>query len=49
MQDQAGRWIMRMPDTRSDPAAVTTIWGLQRQRLHGVLREAAEAAGASSW
>ena len=45
MQDQAGRWIMRMPDTRSDPTAVTTIWGLQRQRLHGVLREAAEAAG----
>jgi 2-polyprenyl-6-methoxyphenol hydroxylase-like FAD-dependent oxidoreductase len=46
MQDQAGRWIMRMPDTRSDPTAVTTIWGLLRQRLHGVLREAAEAAGA---
>src|SRR6202046_5116642 len=45
MQDQAGRWIMRMPDTRSDPKAVTTIWGLQRQRLHDVLREAAEAAG----
>ena len=45
MQDQAGRWIMRMPDTRSDPTAVTTIWGLQRQRLHGVLRQAAEAAG----
>jgi 2-polyprenyl-6-methoxyphenol hydroxylase-like FAD-dependent oxidoreductase len=44
MQDQAGRWLMRMPDTRSDPTAVTTIWGLQRQRLHGVLREAAEAA-----
>lgn len=44
LQDQAGRWIMRMPDTRSDPAAVTTIWGLQRQRLHGVLRAAAEAA-----
>jgi 2-polyprenyl-6-methoxyphenol hydroxylase-like FAD-dependent oxidoreductase len=44
MQDQAGRWIMRMPDTRSDPTAVTTIWGLQRQRLHGLLREAAEAA-----
>jgi 2-polyprenyl-6-methoxyphenol hydroxylase-like FAD-dependent oxidoreductase len=44
MQDQAGRWIMRMPDTRSDPTAVTTIWGLQRQRLHGVLRAAAEAA-----
>ena len=44
MQDQAGRWIMRMPDTRNDPEAVTTIWGLQRQRLHGVLRAAAEAA-----
>jgi 2-polyprenyl-6-methoxyphenol hydroxylase-like FAD-dependent oxidoreductase len=44
MQDQAGRWIMRMPDTRSDPTAVTTIWGLQRQRLHGVLRAAAAAA-----
>ena len=43
-QDQAGRWIMRMPDTRNDPTAVTTIWGLQRQRLHGVLRAAAEAA-----
>jgi 2-polyprenyl-6-methoxyphenol hydroxylase-like FAD-dependent oxidoreductase len=45
MQDQAGRWIIRLPDTRSDPTAVTTIWGLQRQRLHSVLREAAEAAG----
>jgi 2-polyprenyl-6-methoxyphenol hydroxylase-like FAD-dependent oxidoreductase len=45
MQDQAGRWIIRLPDTRSDPRAVTTIWGLQRQRLHGVLREAAQAAG----
>ena len=44
MQDQAGRWIMRMPDTRSDPTAVTTIWGLQRQRLHSVLRAAAAAA-----
>jgi 2-polyprenyl-6-methoxyphenol hydroxylase-like FAD-dependent oxidoreductase len=44
MQDSRGRWIMRMPDTRSDPGAVTTIWGLQRQRLHGVLRAAAEAA-----
>ena len=43
MQDEHGRWIMRMPDTRSDLRAVTTIWGLQRQRLHGVLREAAQA------
>jgi 2-polyprenyl-6-methoxyphenol hydroxylase-like FAD-dependent oxidoreductase len=46
MQDSRGRWIMRMPDTRSDPGAVTTIWGLQRQRLHGILREAAEASDA---
>ena len=46
MQDEHGRWIMRMPDTRSDPGAVTTIWGLQRQRLHGVLRAAAEASDA---
>jgi 2-polyprenyl-6-methoxyphenol hydroxylase-like FAD-dependent oxidoreductase len=46
MQDEHGQWIMRMPDTRSDPDAVTTIWGLQRQRLHGVLREAAEASDA---
>jgi 2-polyprenyl-6-methoxyphenol hydroxylase-like FAD-dependent oxidoreductase len=44
MQESRGRWIMRMPDTRSDPRAVTTIWGLQRQRLHGVLRAAAEAS-----
>jgi len=46
LQDTRGRWIMRMPDTRSDPGAVTTIWGLQRQRLHGVLRAAAEASDA---
>lgn len=45
MQDSSGRWIMRMPDTRSDTRAVTTIWGLQRQRLHGVLLAAAEAGG----
>jgi 2-polyprenyl-6-methoxyphenol hydroxylase-like FAD-dependent oxidoreductase len=44
MQDLHGRWIIRLPDTRSDPTAVTTIWGLQRQRLHAVLREAAEAS-----
>jgi 2-polyprenyl-6-methoxyphenol hydroxylase-like FAD-dependent oxidoreductase len=43
-QDPAGRWLMRIPD-RPGLRAVTTIWGLQRQRLHAVLREAAEAAG----
>ena len=46
MQDVHGRWIVRLPDTRSDPTAVTTIWGLQRQRLHAVLRQAAEASDA---
>jgi 2-polyprenyl-6-methoxyphenol hydroxylase-like FAD-dependent oxidoreductase len=40
-QDSAGRWLMRMPHTRSD---LSTVWGLHRQRLHNVLREAAEAA-----
>jgi 2-polyprenyl-6-methoxyphenol hydroxylase-like FAD-dependent oxidoreductase len=46
LQDEHGRWIMRMPDTRSDPHAVTTIWGLQRQRLHGILRAAAQSSDA---
>ena len=42
-QDPGGRWLMRIPD-RSDLRAVTTIWGLHRQRLHDVLRQAAAAA-----
>jgi 2-polyprenyl-6-methoxyphenol hydroxylase-like FAD-dependent oxidoreductase len=42
-QDSRGRWLMRLPEN-SDPDAVTTVWGLHRQRLHGVLLEAAEAA-----
>jgi 2-polyprenyl-6-methoxyphenol hydroxylase-like FAD-dependent oxidoreductase len=42
-QDRGGRWLMRLPDTRHDPAAVTTIWGVHRQQLHAVLRSAAEA------
>jgi 2-polyprenyl-6-methoxyphenol hydroxylase-like FAD-dependent oxidoreductase len=43
-QDPAGRWLLRVPHTRPSLAAVTTIWGLQRQRLHGVLQQAARAA-----
>jgi len=43
-QDLGGRWLMRLPDTRRDPTAITTIWGVHRQRLHTVLRSAAEAA-----
>ena len=35
---------MRVARAIASSTAVTTIWGLQRQRLHGVLRAAAEAA-----
>jgi 2-polyprenyl-6-methoxyphenol hydroxylase-like FAD-dependent oxidoreductase len=41
-QDPSGRWLMRIPSARPEQREVTTIWGLQRQRLHGVLAEAAE-------
>jgi 2-polyprenyl-6-methoxyphenol hydroxylase-like FAD-dependent oxidoreductase len=43
VQDPSGRWLMRIPD-RSDLRGVTRIWALHRQRLHAVLRQAAEAA-----
>jgi 2-polyprenyl-6-methoxyphenol hydroxylase-like FAD-dependent oxidoreductase len=43
-QDPSGRWLMRIPSTRSDPRAVTTFLGLNRQRLHAVLLAAAAAA-----
>ncbi len=43
-QDPSGHWLMRIPD-RPGLRAVTTIWGLHRQRLHAVLRQAAAAAG----
>lgn len=47
-QDLRGRWLMRLPAAKDpaakDPAAVTSILGLHRQRLHSVLRAAAEAA-----
>jgi 2-polyprenyl-6-methoxyphenol hydroxylase-like FAD-dependent oxidoreductase len=43
-QDHSGRWLMRLPDSRHDPAAITTIWCVHRQRLHSCLRAAAEAA-----
>lgn len=45
-QDSSGRWLKRFPDDRPDLAAVTTIWGLHRQRLHAVLLRAAEASEA---
>lgn len=45
-QDRSGRWLLRVPATRSDPEAITTICGIHRQRLHATLRQAAEAAGA---
>jgi 2-polyprenyl-6-methoxyphenol hydroxylase-like FAD-dependent oxidoreductase len=43
-QDPAGRWLMRIPDKPS-LRAVTTIWGLQRQRLHAILLDAAATSG----
>lgn len=45
-QDRAGRWLLRMPETRADARAITTVCGIHRQRLHAALRRAAEAAGA---
>jgi 2-polyprenyl-6-methoxyphenol hydroxylase-like FAD-dependent oxidoreductase len=45
-QDRGGRWLLRIPDTRPDPRAVTTICGIHRQRLHAALRHAAERGGA---
>ena len=45
-QDRTGRWLMRIPAARSDPRAITTVCGIHRQRLHAILRQAAEAAGA---
>jgi len=42
-QDPHGRWLMRMRDTSDDSQAVTTLWGVHRQRLHAVLLEAAGA------
>lgn len=43
-QDRRGRWLLRIPETRSGSG--TTICGIHRQRLHATLRQAAEAAGA---
>src|SRR5215472_3964851 len=45
-QDRSGRWLLRLPETLSDPQAITTICGIHRQRLHDTLRQAAETAGA---
>ncbi len=38
--DKQGRWLIKLPDA----GPVTTLWGVQRQRLHAVLAEAARAA-----
>ena len=42
--DPAGRWLLQIPDVPS-LRAVTTIWGLHRQRLHAAVLQAARAAG----
>jgi 2-polyprenyl-6-methoxyphenol hydroxylase-like FAD-dependent oxidoreductase len=46
-QDRTGRWLLRIPDTRDDLRRVTTVWGIHRQRLHSVLRQAAQEAEGS--
>jgi 2-polyprenyl-6-methoxyphenol hydroxylase-like FAD-dependent oxidoreductase len=45
-QDPSGRWLMRIPQDSAGPGEVTVVCGIHRQRLHAVLRQAAEAAGA---
>jgi 2-polyprenyl-6-methoxyphenol hydroxylase-like FAD-dependent oxidoreductase len=45
-QDPLGRWLLRVPSDRTGLGAVTAICGIHRQRLHGLLRQAAENAGA---
>jgi 2-polyprenyl-6-methoxyphenol hydroxylase-like FAD-dependent oxidoreductase len=45
-QDSRGRWLVRMPQDRADIAAVNKFLGIHRQRLHGVLLQAAREAGA---
>ena len=43
-QSPDGRWLLQIPDMPS-LRAVTTIWGLHRQRLHAAVLRAARAAG----
>jgi len=40
--DQQGRWLIQLPAA----GQVTTLWGVQRQRLHAVLTEAARSISA---
>ncbi len=39
-------WLLRLPAAQADPQTITTVCGIHRQRLHAILRQAAEAAGA---
>jgi 2-polyprenyl-6-methoxyphenol hydroxylase-like FAD-dependent oxidoreductase len=43
-QSPDGRWLLQIPDMPS-LRAVTTIWGLHRQRLHAAVLRVARAAG----
>jgi 2-polyprenyl-6-methoxyphenol hydroxylase-like FAD-dependent oxidoreductase len=43
-RDRSGRWLLRLPDPRDDPASMNRAWGVHRQRLHGVLLAAADGA-----
>jgi 2-polyprenyl-6-methoxyphenol hydroxylase-like FAD-dependent oxidoreductase len=44
-QNSSGRWLLQIPGTRAELRAITTVCGIHRQRLHAVLRQAAETAG----
>lgn len=45
-QDQAGRWLLRIPQASPRVRAITALCGLHRRRLHGVLSAAAAAHAA---
>lgn len=45
-QDPTGRWLLRIPGDSDGLEEVTAICGIHRQRLLGLLLEAAETAGA---
>jgi 2-polyprenyl-6-methoxyphenol hydroxylase-like FAD-dependent oxidoreductase len=45
-QDPGGRWLLRIAGDSAGPGDLTVVCGIHRQRLHALLRQAAEAGGA---
>ena len=43
-RDQAGRWLLRLPDPGQDPSSVNHAWGVHRRRLHSALLAAVDGA-----